>query len=697
MTATKQGYDESSIDVLEGITPVYKRPGMYIGNTSKSGLHHLVWEVIDNSVDEAMVIDGSCDRIDVTINEDNSITVNDNGRGIPVDKKKGGSHKGKSSVEIVMTVLHAGGKFKKDAYSLSGGLHGVGISVVNALSDWVNVEVRRDGSVYGIGFETIKHDSGDPDVGVCTQKLRKIGSMSSDDETGTSITFLPNDDVFKTISWDYELIRSRLMLSAVLNPGITCTIEDLRIESKAEREEFLFEGGLEDYMAMIADDRLREHLGLDDFDDSDSEDDVSDEEESDEEVDDPHDQLMPLTPVHLGQDFGNAGAWDLVMQWFPDYSYQVQSYANGIHTVDHGTHVQGFQSNLTRIINTYARQEHVGLLTDRDSNLELSDIQSGLGAIIAVKVSEPQFEGQTKGKLGNPEVRKMVSDGFREQFTDWLQSHPVEAGAIISRMVNEMRIREKMRAEEEAARNAEDEAISAFEMEPPKKLNDILGKDRRNAELFIVEGDSALDTAIDARMSQYQAILPIRGKMSNASNSSMESLSNNAEIKGILYAIGAGSLEETDISKARYKRIVILSDADDDGFHIQCLILTMLMNFVPAIVEAGMVYIARPPLYSTLSLGKEKVFVHSIKEREEVEAEHPEKDIQWTRFKGLGEMDPSELHETAMNPETRSMMRVVVSDTEEALRMMQALMGDNSASKLASLQAAEDEEIEEVE
>lgn len=696
MTATKQEYDDSSIDVLEGIVPVYKRPGMYIGNTSKGGLHHLIWEIIDNSVDEAMVVGGSCDKIDVTINEDNSITVVDNGRGIPVAKYKSGTHKGKSTVEVVMTVLHAGGKFNSNAYSLSGGLHGVGISVVNALSDWVNVEVRRDGAIHEVGFETIKNKTGDPDPGVCTMKPKKTGSLTSKDETGTSITFLPNGDVFKTIQWDYALIRNRLMLASVLNPGITCTVEDRRVESKSEREEFLFEGGLEDYMEMIADDRLRDESrgGGGDTEDSGE---IETAEDADEAVDNPRDKLVPLTPVHLGQDFGNAGAWDLVMQWFPDYTYQVQSYVNGIHTVDHGTHVQGFQSNLTRIINTYARQDHVGLLTDRDSNLELADIQNGLGAIIAVKVPEPQFEGQTKGKLGNPETKKMVSDGFREQFIDWLQSHPVEAGAIISRMVNEMRIRERMRAAEEAARSAEEEAIPAFEMTPPDKLNDILGKDRSNAELFIVEGDSALNTTVAARLSKYQAILPIRGKMKNASNATMESLSRNAEIRGILYAIGAGSLEETDITKSRYKRIVLLADADDDGFHIQCLILTMLMNFVPALVEEGMVYIARPPLYSTLSIGNEKMFVHSLEEREEVEAEHPKKDIQWTRFKGLGEMDPSELRETAMDPETRSMLRVVVSDIDEALTMMHALMGNNAASKRASIQASEDEDDEEVE
>lgn len=661
-------YGSAEIVVLEGLHPVRMRPGMYIGSTGKQGFHHLLWEIVDNSVDEAMA--GHADRIDVVLNIDGSATVTDNGRGIPVEPQKSGTYKGMPTVVMACTVLHAGGKFGTGAYGISGGLHGVGISVVNALTRWMNVEVKRDGKIHMVGFaaqDVVKKGKAAVEPGVLVGPIKSKRNPGKE-ETGTSVTFLPDDRVFSHNDWDLEVVARRLRQTAFLNPGLTCVLTD----TEGNTQEFFFPGGLSDFMKEVAAARLEstDHAGQ-------------------------FDRLMPLEPISLGG-VEEEGEWAMAMQWHPDTKYQVLSYANGIETVDHGTHVEGYQSVLTTIMNKYARQEHIGILTDKDSNFEASDVRSGLGVIISVKVHEPQFQGQTKGKLGNEEIKTLVRQGFNAQFWDWMQNHPTEIKTVLTKAVNEMRMRKKLAAMAEIERAKQDNegAIAPRSQPLPAKLSDCESKDRSHAELFIVEGDSAAGPALMSRDPQYQAVLPIRGKGLNVEKAlaaraaavrsgKEDRIAANVEVQAILASVGAGSESKFDITAARFSKIIILTDADDDGAHIETLLMTLFFHLMRPMVEAGNIYVARSPLFSTV-IKDEKVYAHSIDDRDRIDRE-TRAQLTWTRFKGLGEMESDELGETAIDPKTRRIAQVSMPDVEEASFTISQLMGADSAPKWTEL------------
>lgn len=661
-------YDNSQIVALEGLQPVRMRPGMYIGSTGKQGFHHLMWEVVDNSVDEAMA--GHADRIHVTLNEDGSATVRDNGRGIPVDPQKNGSYKGMPTVVMVCTVLHAGGKFGTGAYAFSGGLHGVGISVVNALTRWMNIEVRRDGKLHEVGFaaqDKVVKGKNVVEPGVLVSPLKSKRNPGKD-ETGTTVTFMPDERVFSHNDWDVDVIARRLRQTAFLNPGLTCVLTD----TEGNTQEFHFPGGISDFMKEVAVARLAtsDHAGQ-------------------------VERLMPpQEPISLGG-AEEEGEWVMTMQWHPDNKYQVLSFANGIETIDHGTHVEGYQSVLTTIMTKYARQEHIGILTDKDSNFEASDVRSGLGVIISVKVKEPQFQGQTKGKLGNEEIKTLVRQGFNAQFWDWMQEHPTEIKAILTKAVNEMRMRKRLAelAEKERAKGGDGDAIAPRSQPLPAKLSDCESKDRKGTELFIVEGDSAAGPALMSRNPALQAVLPIRGKGLNvekaiqarqsARGDNKDRIANNVEVQSIIASVGAGSESKFDIEQSRFSKIVILTDADDDGAHIATLLLTTFYHLMRPMLEEGRIYVARPPLFSTI-VKDEKVYAHTVEDRDRIDRESRAQ-LTWTRFKGLGEMNPDELGDTAINPATRRLAQISMTDGEEAAFIISQLMGKDSAPKWAEL------------
>lgn len=664
-------YDNSAIIVLEGLQPVRTRPGMYIGSTGKQGFHHLLWEIVDNSVDEAMA--GFADRIHVTLNEDGSATVVDNGRGIPVDPQKSGTYKGMPTVVMACTVLHAGGKFGTGAYSISGGLHGVGISVVNALTRWMNVTIRRDGKIHEVGFaaqDKVVKGKNVVEPGVVTGPVKSKRNPGKD-EHGTTVTFLPDDRVFSSTEWDLDLIARRLRQTSFLNPGLTCLLTD----AEGNTQEFYFPGGLSDFMKEVAANRLAasDHAGQ-------------------------VERLMPpQEPISLGGTEEDGEEWVMAMQWHPDNKYTVLSFANGIETIDHGTHVEGYQSVLTTIMTKYARQDHIGILTEKDSNFEASDVRSGLGVIISVKVKEPQFQGQTKGKLGNDSTKTMVRQGFNAQFWDWMQEHPTEIKAILTKAVNEMRMRKKLAelAEKERANAGDGDAIAPRSQPLPAKLSDCESKDRKNTELFIVEGDSAAGPALMSRNPALQAVLPIRGKGLNVEKAiqarqstrgdNKDRIANNAEVQAIIASVGAGSESKFDINQSRFSKIIILTDADDDGAHIATLLLTTFYHLMRPMLEQGNIYIARPPLFSTI-VKDEKVYAHSIEDRDRIDAESRAQ-LTWTRFKGLGEMNSDELGDTAINPATRRLAQISMTDAEEAAFTISQLMGKDSAPKWAELSA----------
>lgn len=669
-------YGSSEIVALEGLQPVRKRPGMYIGSTGKQGFHHLLWEVVDNSVDEAM--GGHANRIEVTLHADGSATVTDNGRGIPVEPQKSGSYKGMPTVVMVCTVLHAGGKFGTGAYAFSGGLHGVGISVVNALTRWMNIEVKRDGKIHTVGFaaqDVVKGGKPEVEPGVLVAPIKSKRNPGKD-ETGTSVTFLPDERVFSHNDWDSEYVARRLRQTAFLNPGLTCVLTD----AEGTVQEFFFPGGISDFMKEVAEARLAssDHAGQ-------------------------TDRLMPLEPISLGG-AEEEGEWVMTMQWHPDNKYQVLSFANGIETIDHGTHVEGYQSVLTTIMTKYARQDHIGILTEKDSNFEASDVRSGLGVIISVKVHEPQFQGQTKGKLGNEEIKTLVRQGFNAQFWDWMQNHPTEIKMVLTKAVNEMRMRKKLAAMAEIERAKQDNegAIAPRSQPLPAKLSDCESKDRSRAELFIVEGDSAAGPALMSRDPQYQAVLPIRGKGLNiekalaaraaAVRSGKEDrIANNAEVQAILASVGAGSESKFDLSASRFSKIIILTDADDDGAHIETLLMTLFFHLMRPMVEAGNIYVARSPLFSTV-VKDEKVYAHSIDDKDRIDRASRAQ-LTWTRFKGLGEMEPEQLGETAIDPKTRRIAQVSMPSAEEAGFVITQLMGGDAAPKWTELsQVIVDEE-----
>lgn len=616
MSMNEQSYDESQIQVLEGLEAVRKRPGMYIGSTSARGLHHLVWEVVDNSIDEALA--GYADTIDVIVHEDNSVTVIDNGRGIPV-----GEHPKlkKSSLEVVMTVLHAGGKFGGGGYKVSGGLHGVGVSVVNALSEKVVVEVRRDGHVYQQEYRR----------GAPQYDIRIIGESEG---TGTKTTFHPDPEIFtETTVFDYSILLTRIRELAFLNKGINITITD---ERTGANDSFHYEGGIIEYVKYLNQNR----------------------------------EVMHEFPIYVeGQ--REMIQVEIALQYNDSYSENIFSFANNINTHEGGTHESGFKSALTRIINDYARKN--GLIKDNDSNLTGDDVREGLTAIISVKIPEPQFEGQTKTKLGNSEVRGIVESLFAEKLQEFMEENPAVSRKILDKGLQASRAREAARKARELTRRKSALEVSSL----PGKLADCSSKDASISELYIVEGDSAGGSAKQGRDRHFQAILPLRGKILNVEKARLDRILGNAEIRAIITALGTGIGEDFDIEKARYHKVILMTDADVDGAHIRTLLLTFFFRYMRKIIEAGYVYIAQPPLFK-IERNKTIRYAGSEKERDEIIAEFGENakfNIQ--RYKGLGEMNAGQLWETTMDPESRTMQQVSISDAMKADAIFDTLMGDN--------------------
>ncbi|EOC99438.1 DNA topoisomerase (ATP-hydrolyzing) subunit B [Caldisalinibacter kiritimatiensis] len=609
----QRNYGAEQIQVLEGLEPVRKRPGMYIGSTGPKGLHHLVYEIVDNSIDEALA--GVCDTISVCINEDGSVTVIDNGSGIPV-----GIHPktGKSTVETVLTVLHAGGKFDNSAYKVSGGLHGVGVSVVNALSEWLEVKVKRNGKEYYQKFER----------GITKTELQVIGEA---DSTGTIITFKPDHLIFEDINFKYETLEHRLRELAFLNKGIKITIEDKRADKK---KEFYFEGGIKAFV---------EHLNRN--------------------RDPIHNQI-----IYFEGEKDNCVV-ELAMQYTKDYSENIFSFANNINTHEGGTHLSGFKSALTRIINDYARKN--GILKEKDKNLSGEDIREGLTAVLSVKLPEPQFEGQTKTKLGNSEMRGIVETLVSEAVDRFLEENPKESKIIIDKSLKAARAREAARKARELTRRKNVLENSSL----PGKLADCSERDASISEVFLVEGDSAGGSAKQGRDRRIQAILPLRGKIMNVEKARLDRILNFEEIKAMITAFGCGIGEEFNIEKLRYGKIVIMTDADVDGAHIRTLLLTFFYRYMRPLVEQGHVYIAQPPLYK-VKKGKAEYYAYNDKELDKILNEIGRSGYSIQRYKGLGEMNPEQLWETTMNPENRILLQVTVEDAVAADEIFTILMGD---------------------
>ena len=614
-------YDASDIQVLEGLEAVRKRPGMYIGTTDVKGLHHLVWEIVDNSIDEALA--GYCKNIEVIVNKDNSITVKDDGRGIPVDIHP---KTGLSTVETVYTVLHAGGKFGGGGYKVSGGLHGVGASVVNALSSWVEVKVFKNGKIYFIRFEKGGHT---------VEKLHEIGDCEPN-RTGTTVTFKPDPEIFDTTIYDYETLKVRIRELAFLNRGLRITLRDDRDEEDTTGDTFLYEGGISEYVKFINQNKTPIH------------DDI----------------------IHLeGQDSGVF--FEVALQYNDGYSDNIYSFVNNINTHDGGTHEEGVRRALTRVINNYARKAN--LLKEKDESLTGDDVKEGLTMIISCKHPNPQFEVQTKGRLGNSEVRKLADNVFSEGFEKFLLENPADAKIIVEKAMLACRARNAAKKAREITRKT-DLAVTNFF----GKLCDCKSKDPNECEIFIVEGDSAGGSAKKSRDSLRQAILPLRGKILNVEKNRLDRALNNEEIRSIITAFGTGIGEEFNLDKLRYNKIIIMTDADVDGAHIRILLLTLFYRFFRPIVEAGHVYAAQPPLFR-IRYGKTRKYVLDEKERDAYLNSLPENirnRVEITRMKGLGEMDPEELNETTMDIEKRTLRKIVVEDCMMADEIFSKLMGD---------------------
>lgn len=615
----ENNYDASAIQVLEGLEAVRKRPGMYIGTTDVKGLHHLVWEIVDNSIDEALA--GYCNHIEITINKDNSVTVVDNGRGIPV-----GIHPktGISTVETVYTVLHAGGKFGGGGYKVSGGLHGVGASVVNALSSWVIVTVYKEGKVYEVKFA---------DGGKTVQPLTVIGACE-EDKSGTTVTFKPDADIFDTDIYDYETLKVRTRELAFLNKGLRLTLTDKR-SGEEKQETFHYEGGISEYVKFLNKNKTPIH----------------------EEI------------IHLqGEEAGIM--FEVAMQYNSGYTDNIYSFVNNINTHDGGTHEEGVRRALTRIINNYARKNN--FLKDKDAALTGDDVKEGLIMIISCKHPNPQFEGQTKGRLGNSEVRKIADNVFAEGFERFLMENPEEAKIIVDKTMTAARARVAAKKARELTRRKSDLDVVNF----GGKLVDCKEKDPFVCEIFLVEGDSAGGSAIKGRNSMTQAILPLRGKILNVEKARLDRALSNEEIRTIITAFGTGIGEEFDLSKLRYHKIIIMTDADVDGSHIRVLLLTLFYRFFRPIVEAGHVYAAQPPLYS-IKHGKVTKYVLNDDEKDAYLATlNPNVKPLIQRMKGLGEMDAEELNETTMDINHRVLRKITVDDTIEADAAFSKLMGE---------------------
>ena len=630
--ATSAQYGAKDIQVLEGLDPVRKRPGMYIGSTGLQGLHHLIWEVVDNSVDEAMA--GHCTAITVTLLADGGCRVSDDGRGIPVDPYPAGPHKGKSAAQVVLTVLHAGGKFGGEGYKVSGGLHGVGVSVVNALSERLLVEIDRDGRRYQQEYAKGGRPQGKlTDVGPTPKRGRT---------TGTTITFWPDPTIFVAEGTEFvsRTVLERLQTMAFLNRGLQINFIDERPD-REQRVEFQYKGGLVDFV---------KHLNA------------------------AKDPLFAKVCHFEGED-DDSQALDIAIQWNTGYHEGVHGYANNISTIEGGMHVEGFRTALTSVVNKYARAKN--LLKEKDDNLNGEDIREGITAIISVKLRDPQFEGQTKAKLGNVPIRSFVQKLTNERLSEWLEENPTEANKVVKKALAAAQARVAAKNARNAIRRKT--ALSGAGM--PDKLKDCSSSRAEESELFIVEGDSAGGTAVDARDPRTQAILPIRGKILNVERARVDRMLKNNEIQALITAIGAGvGDEDFDVSKVRYHKVIALCDADVDGSHIRTLLLTFFFRQMRELVETGYVYIAQPPLYST-EVGKEKVYLKDDVARAAFLAERPNHKKEFQRLKGLGEMDWQELRGTTMDPATRTLLQVTVDEAAEADQIMSVLMGDDVESR----------------
>ncbi|WP_425845106.1 DNA topoisomerase (ATP-hydrolyzing) subunit B [Agrococcus sp. TSP3-2-1] len=648
---TQGDYGADQIQILEGLEAVRKRPGMYIGSTGPRGLHHLVYEIVDNAVDEALA--GHCDSIDVVILPDGGVRVTDNGRGIPVDPHS--SDPSKSTVEVVLTVLHAGGKFGGGGYAVSGGLHGVGSSVVNALSTRLEVEIKRQGRVHRQSFRV-----GEPEG--------PLVSGEATDETGTTLTFWPSPDIFETVEFDYETLAKRFQQMAFLNKGLRIAIEDRRpealIEPDADEEgteprqrsdEYLYEQGLKDYVAYLNESKKAEavHPEIIDFESEDTERRIS---------------------------------VEIAMQWTTSYQEGVYTYANTINTHEGGTHEEGFRAALTTLVNKYARQSN--LLKEKDENLSGDDVREGLTAIVSVKLGEPQFEGQTKTKLGNTEAKSFVQRVTGEELGHWFESNPAMAKEIVRKAIGAATARI-------AARKAREQTRRKGLLESggmPGKLKDCQSKDPAISEIFLVEGNSAGGSAVQGRNPYTQAILPLRGKVLNVEKARLDRALGNAEIQSMITAFGAGLGEDFDPARARYHKIVLMADADVDGQHITTLLLTLLFRYMRPLIDMGYVYLAAPPLYKIKWTNADHEYAYSDRERDAMIADgqasgkRMPKDNGVQRYKGLGEMNYSELWETTMDPETRTLKQVTLDDAAVADAIFSTLMGEDVEARRSFIQ-----------
>jgi len=635
-------YGASDIQVLEGLEAVRKRPGMYIGSTGPRGLHHLVQEIVDNSVDEALA--GYCDHIEVTLLADGGVRCVDNGRGIPVDMHP---VEKKSTVEVVLTILHAGGKFGGSGYAVSGGLHGVGSSVVNALSKTLDIEVRRQGNIW-----TQQYHDGVP--------VAPLAKGAATNQTGTTITFWPNDEIFETVEWDYETLRTRFQQMAFLNKGLRIALTDEREEGRQDdgtqrTDVFLYERGLVDYVEYLNSAKKTEVI---------------------------HDEIISFE----SEDKERKIALEVAMQWTNAYSESVHTYANTINTHEGGTHEEGFRAALTTLVNRYAREK--GLLKEKDENLTGDDIREGLTAVISIKLGEPQFEGQTKTKLGNTEAKSFVQKVTGDQLNDWFDRNPSEARNIIRKSV-------QAAAARMAARKAREQTRRKGLLEGggmPGKLSDCSSKDPARSEIFLVEGDSAGGSAKTGRDPETQAILPLRGKILNVEKARLDRALGNAEIQAMITAFGTGIGEEFDGDKARYHKIVLMADADVDGQHITTLLLTLLFRYMRPLIEMGYVYLAQPPLFRLKWTNADHEYVYSDRERDALleaglaAGRRIAKENGVQRYKGLGEMNHQELWDTTMNPATRTLRQVTLDDAAIADGVFSTLMGDDVESRRQFIQ-----------
>jgi DNA gyrase subunit B len=634
MSEEKRKYDAGDIQVLEGLEAVRKRPGMYIGSTGPRGLHHLVYEIVDNSVDEALA--GHCDNIDVTITKDGSIRVSDNGRGIPVDLHP---VEKKPAVEVVLTVLHAGGKFGGGGYAVSGGLHGVGASVVNALSSTLSVEVHRDGVIWTQSYT----------VGIPDHPLKKAGKT---DKTGTTIVFTPSAEIFETVEFDYETLRQRFQQMCFLNKGLKINLID---ERSGKTDSYLYERGLIDYV---------EYLN------------------SAKKVEVVHEEVISIESETKEKNL----SVEIAMQWTNGYNEGVHTYANTINTHEGGTHEEGFRTALTSLLNKYARDK--GQLKEKDENLTGDDVREGLTAVISVKLTEPQFEGQTKTKLGNTEAKTFVQKVVNDQLGDWLERNPGQAKEVIRKAIQAAAARLAARKAREATRRKG--LLESGGM--PGKLRDCSSRDPEVSEIYIVEGDSAGGSAVRGRDPETQAILPLRGKILNVEKARLDRALANTEVQALITAFGTGIGEDFDVSKIRYHKCILMADADVDGQHIRTLLLTLLFRYMRPLIEHGYVYMAQPPLFRIKWTNAEHEYVFSDEERDmriaegQKEGKKLPKENSIQRYKGLGEMDYDELWETTMNPASRTLLQVTLADAALADEIFSTLMGEDVESRRGFIQ-----------